>query len=121
MRTKHYLITNELAVDGRFDKVLATANNDEQQRPDWSVYLHVAPEIGGSDEPSAIVYMGTNGDPVYIGAMAEDGWHHMTEEDCEGTPCGISCLEEFGFLGETEKEAFDFVADLMAAAGMNVL
>ncbi len=117
MKTKYY-ITNDLAVDSRFDRVLASANNDEQQRPDCAVFLHVAPMIGGGNDPSAIVYMGTNGDPVYVGAMAEDGWGHMSEEECEGTPCGISCLLEFGFLGDTETEAFDFVADLMADAGM---
>jgi len=116
MRAK-YFITNEMAVDERFARELASANNDEQQRPDWTVRLNVAPELGAG-EPSAIVYMSTNGDPVYVGAMGEKTWHHMSEEDCEGTPCGIASLAEFGFTGDTESEAFDFVLDLMAAKGM---
>lgn len=118
MKKTKYYVTNELVIDGRFDRVIATANNDEQQRPDWAVYLHAAPEIGGSAEPSAIIYMETNGDPVYIGAMGVEDWHDMNDEDLEGTPCGLSCLEEFGFMGTTDSEAFDFVIDKMVSAGM---
>ena len=117
-----YHITNETAVDARFARKLADVNNDEQQRPDWILFLMAAPEVG-ADEPSAIIYMSTNGDPVYIASICPESTYHITEEmgwtEEEGdVPNWLLALREFGFSGSEPEEAIEFIEDKMCSAGM---
>lgn len=107
MRAKYY-ITNDLAVDRRFERKLAGPEGEG----DNATWLYAAPEVGAMD-PSAIIYMATNGDPVYIGALG-DTWLHLSEEETDGgEPTWIYCLQAHGMVGDTEAEALEFIEELL--------
>lgn len=108
-----YYITNDLRVDRRFERTLAIGGGTG----DAALYLMAAPEIG-STRPSAIIYLATNGDPVYVGALGSDGWHHLAEESTDeedgGRPVWEYALQAMGWTGEGEAEAAEFVYDVWA-------
>lgn len=110
MNAKYY-ITNDLAVDRRFECKLAGPEGEGDQ----ATWLYAAPEVGAKN-PSAIIYMATNGDPVYVGALGADGWGHLTEEETQdGEPTWLYCLQAHGMVGDSGTEAKEFIEELMEA------
>lgn len=107
-----YFITNEVAVDERFARKLA----DNGEMGDQRASLWIAPKIN-ERKPAAVLYLITNGDPVYIGVLNYD--EAVLDEDsldCEPTdderPAWQVALAEVGIAADTPEEAQDAIYGL---------
>jgi hypothetical protein len=104
-------ITNEIVVDETKDVLLATKPKDSYS---GEISLHVAP-FYGKDEDGFGLYVATNGNPVYLGALNNEGFCWVNDDPCNSDDpyCDeeiwIWCLSQFGFVGDSEEEAFAFL------------
>lgn len=78
-----YHITNECAVNKNFATQIAA---DLAGRSDDQTFLYAAPAIGDKDYcGKTVVYLSTNGDPVFIGTWAENEnvWCILDDESAD--------------------------------------
>lgn len=89
--------------------------SSDEGNPNAYVELWKAREADDTAEPTGWIYFAeTNGDPIYIGCIDDDGTiYHMTEDTAvDGRPNWEEVLEWFGFFGDTTDDARDFLMGL---------
>lgn len=71
---KKYYITNETAVDGN----TITEITDNNETGDQKCTLNVA--NNAENDGSRIVFINTNGDPIYVGSLGDGFWFDVTND-----------------------------------------